>query len=350
MCVCASDERRWRHVLPPCTVDLLELTITLTVPVLKEAPVTDSVLGKRPESVAAVANGHGESPTWDVNLAVPDNSDLAIRTRAQSAKRDELAAANPPKGVYLECSDGGTVDCTSKENQPFFSPPTKKLIKIDGEVAEALETAPRGTKVQFPGVSEYYNFLSGGSSPSSRAPMRADRTTNLDTITRPYERQLIAKLASTRGQITHGEMMRDALDVCGGDRTLAILTMHNFTKGMAGIERRQIKPDEIAPEMRDAYQQSTIDSIFNRIEGMTDDPSERYNKEGAIYHYYGAMFASAEAGPVGSLGVLAYNNLSLRPFGYGGESDRIKEAASKLGAQYWFALTPAEYPLPDLSF
>jgi hypothetical protein len=32
------------------------------------------------------------------------------------------------------------------------------------------------------------------------------------------------------------------------------------------------------------------------MEGFSDQPSELYNKEGAIYHFYGAIFAAAWLG------------------------------------------------------
>jgi hypothetical protein len=149
-----------------------------------------------------------------------------------------------------------------------------------------------------------------------------------ETTSRPYEKKLIEKLTSRGGEISHSELMSTSLEVCGQDTQLAILTLANFTKNMAAIERRQIDRSEIDPQLQDAYAQGKIDALFHRIQGFADDPSEKYNKEGAIYHFYGAMLAGSQWGNVSSPLVWLDNFLQDGS----SESDRIKDAAGMMGA------------------
>ncbi|MDQ5968227.1 MAG: hypothetical protein QG625_4384 [Cyanobacteriota bacterium erpe_2018_sw_39hr_WHONDRS-SW48-000098_B_bin.30] len=285
-----------------------------------------------------------------VNLADPSEQRLYERIQAQSALRNELSKTNST--VFITCADGAAADCESGKAGRWFSPATKKERQIANEVSQAFDGSNPKTKLDWgPGYVPLYNFLHGGSSPTSRASLRADRTGYWDTVTRPTEIKLVDALSQSTGEIKHKDLVKEALRASDNDRELAMLTLANFTKSMAGIERRQIAPESIAPELKETYTQPKIDSIFNRLEGLADNPNEKYNKESAVYHFYGAMWAASKIGPGSSLGVWAYNNLNLRPLGYGGSSDRISESFSRLGAQFWWGKTIREqseltWPLP----
>jgi len=276
-----------------------------------------------------------------VDLANPDEQRLLERTRAQTTLRNELSKTNST--VFIICADGAPADCESGKAGRWFSPATNKERQIAKEVSQAFEGSNPKTKLDWgPGYVPLYNFLHGGSSPTSKASLRADRTGYWDTVTRPQEIKLVDALSKSTGEIKHSDLVKEALKASDNDRELAMLTLANFTKSMAGIERRQIAPESIAPELKETYTQPKIDSIFNRLEGLADNPREKYNKESAVYHFYGAMWAASKIGPGSSLGVWAYNNLNLRPLGYGGSSDRISDSFSKLGAQFWWGKTLKE--------
>jgi hypothetical protein len=277
-----------------------------------------------------------------VDLCSAADSNLCRRIEKQSRLRDEKSEKEST--VYLICADGGTGGCIEPPmGGNWLSPATAKEEKIIAELDAVLRAGNPQTKMDpGPGIVSLYKFLHGGSSPTSRAPMRADRQLFWEKATRPFEIKLVESLARSTGPLHHSEMMQTALRVCENDRQMAILTMANFTKNMAAIERRQVSPEAIAPELKATYEKTRIDALFNRIEGFADDPTEKYNKESAIYHFYGAMFAATKLGPGASLGVFAYNNLNLRPLGYGGRSDRIIDSASRYGAQFWWGMTPSE--------
>jgi hypothetical protein len=266
---------------------------------------------------------------------------LEERIRLQSALRDELALKTST--VYIECADGKAIDCGEGVNNSWVNKPTSKQAKISDEVSRVLEHGSMQTSLNFVGPNRLFDFLSGSKAPSAKAPMRQDRIMYWETVTRPFESRLIQSLSITHGVITNAEMMQAALAVTDNDRILAILIMANFTKNMAAIERRQIAPESIDASVRNAYAKPVIDRIFNRIEGLSDDPSEKYNKEGAIYHFYGAMFAASQIGPFASAAVFAYNHINTRWFGVQGSRDRVKDENSTLGVQFWWGLSLNEW-------
>jgi hypothetical protein len=291
----------------------------------------DAPIEKNNESVSA-----GKS-TPIVDLCDSGNSQICQRIRQQSGLRDKLAKNF--SAALTNCADGKSVDCGVPTPYAGSIVPTHKQMQI----ADQLDTILQSGKLQTSlgsgeGLIGLFEFLTGGHSPTSKAPMRADRTMYWETVSRPYEKQLVDSLTNSNGVITNAQMMQTALNESGNDRALAILTVANFTKNMAAIERRQVSPELIAPDLRHTYTKTKIDSLFNRIEGFADDPRERYNKEGSIYHFYGAMFAASQLGEVASLGVLAYNTGKK----FEGRADHIKDAASTLGAQFWWGRTPTE--------
>ncbi len=101
---------------------------------------------------------------------------------------------------------------------------------------------------------------------------------------------------------------------------------------MASIERRQVQDSQIDPSLQDVYKQKTIDSIFHRLEGFTDNPSEKYNKEGAIYHFYAGALLSSQWGPISNL-IVGWGNHGKQ------QTDRIKNGAGFVGVDagltYW---------------
>jgi hypothetical protein len=147
--------------------------------------------------------------------------------------------------------------------------------------------------------------------------------------------------------------MKTAMSICGNDLPLAMLTLANFTKNMAAEERRQVSsqckkncteiasarvdngsqttyvPKKIDASLKSTYVPEKIDRIFQRIEGFSDSANEKYNKEGALYHFYGAMFAASRWGPV-VVEIVDTDNASLR---HQKRTDRIKDAAGLAGAK-----------------
>jgi hypothetical protein len=158
-----------------------------------------------------------------------------------------------------------------------------------------------------------------------------------ETVTRPFEKELVGRLMHSTGQITHADLMKQSLEICQNDQELALLTLANFSKNMAAIERRQVWPETISPELKDSYSEQNIDSIFARIEGFADDGKQKYNKEGAIYHFYGAMYAASR------IGEAAFSMAGLENVMFG--HDRIEGAAAYQGAMVGDATSLMSSPL-----
>jgi hypothetical protein len=91
----------------------------------------------------------------------------------------------------------------------------------------------------------------------------------------------------------------------------------------------EISAEKVDISLQSTYRPEKIDKIFQRIEGFSDSPSEKYNKEGALYHFYGAMFAASQWGTI-AVDLVAGDNQALR---HRQRTDRIKEAAGLAGAK-----------------
>ncbi len=277
-----------------------------------------------------------------VDLCDPASNELCRKMNEQNRQRNRLQASSQKiDGVYLVCSDSG--DCEEGGNssrQWNISSATHKLERITADVAQVLSSGDAKTSLKggWSTTIPLCNHLSAWT-PSYAPPMsRRETTSYWAKESRPYEKLLISQLAASRGEITHTTLVSAALKVCRNDTLLALLTLANFTKNMAAIERRQIKPSQIEPSLKTAYDQQTIDSIFHRIEGIADNSSEKYNKEGAIYHFYAACFLASKWGPIASVGV-ATDNFMLA--GGHAKDDRIKDAAGRLGVKCWLSVADA---------
>lgn len=171
-----------------------------------------------------------------------------------------------------------------------------------------------------------------GSSQTYDPPMLAKSTGFWNVASRGAEKTLVKNLLESRGEISLADLSRSALSACNGDSQLALLTLANFTKNMASIERRQVKPEQIAEDLRSTYSQSSIDLLFHRIQGMgVSKDRDYYNKEGALYHYFGAMLAGSQWGRV-TEELVATDNSNLRNSDKG-RTDFIKDQAGLSGAR-----------------
>jgi len=270
-----------------------------------------------------------------IDLTDPVNTDTYLKITSQSQLRDRLSNT---RSAVLECSDNfdgilGSCQIPPRNSKDHvFSTrvgdhmpawPTHVESQVASDVVEKMfagnpNTTLNGWKLQrdiWAGL--YLNKDTAG------APMRQDSQLYSETVTQPFEKQLVSRLMHGTDKITNADLMQQSLQVCGNDRELAILTLANFSKNMAAIERRQIFPELISPTLKGVYTEPIIDSIFQRMEGLADTPSQRYNKEGAIYHFYGAMYAASQVGDA-ALPMAALENIM---FGH----DRIEDAAAYLG-------------------
>jgi hypothetical protein len=240
--------------------------------------------------------------------------------------RDDLHAQAPDDehAAVIICSDNAA--CVRQPNHWDAwggLEPTHKLQDVATSVSEQLLKANPTTSLPQDvfHLSRLLDVL-GTETQSWDAPMLTKSDSYWETASRPYEKQLIEALRKTSGEITHADLMKLALKVSNNDGPLALLTLANFTKNMAAIERRQVEPGQITPELRDSYNKADIDLIFNRIAGFADSPDEKYNKEGAIYHFYGSALAGyAVGGPLTRWAVESY-----------ADSDRIENYAGIAGA------------------
>lgn len=293
-----------------------------------------------------------------VDLCDPTNSSICAKWQQQFQMRDKLSTAYKPPGrwmqnlewltpdvsptngrgvVYLHCADGNPTNCTDelKWSGPWGTT-TNRLQKIANDVGKVVQSGSTETQLRHRwGDSLALIHVISDNKQTDEPPMLSGAGWYWETASRPHEKALINELSGTREfTIPHASMMKTALKVTGNDTEMAILTVANFTKNMAGIERRQIDPAQIDPTLRGVYEQKNIDSLFARLEGFTDDPNEQYNREGSIYHFYGAMLAGSQLGWVADGGVLL-DNVLLESGGI----DRIKAAAGRVGAStgraYW---------------
>jgi hypothetical protein len=267
-----------------------------------------------------------------VDLSSKTSAEFWQKMHQQDRLRDAVRAANPKMtSVYLECSEAGA--CRIDGGQTLGTPATRKEQRITAQVEAVVRTGSFKTSLrQTLDKEASLAFSLGDTQQTYDAPLLKEHNNQYwEAVSRPYEIQLIKDLAASNGTITHAALMKTALQVCNNDSQLAFLTLANFTKNIAGIERRQINPDQIDPSLRASYSTGTIDSIFHRIEGFGDNPSEIYNKEGAIYHFYGALFAGSQWGSVTNM-IANVENIQqgINPTA---RTDRMKAAAGTLGAQ-----------------
>lgn len=270
------------------------------------------------------------------------STNTAIREmniRNQNNKRDDLAKAAMSKGpaslpyaVYLICTDDGA--CGTGEKGP--RPTAKKSQALEAAASEVSVALSKGHSDSNP--ADLWGNLSLALSLTNQTyegPMRKEATSDWETTTRPYERDLVQRLLANSRPISLGELTKEALDVCGNDRQKAILTLANFSKNMAAVERRQFySSDQVAPELRSTYSNENVDNIFHRIQKLTDDPhNDYYNKEGAIYHFFGALLAGSKLGEVATSQVKNDNNqLSWLDIGRP-STDAVKDQAGLEGAK-----------------
>ncbi len=283
--------------------------------------------------------------------------DLADKTsRAITRMRDKLHDSGLHT-VYLECSDAHPDDCVEGKGQTGASKSTAKLSAIEGSVTDIFAKGSMQTTLETGPLRQFeLAQVLSGKRQSDVPPMAKSNTTYWETVTRPYEKQLVDELSGHSGPISQADLAQAALKVAGNDNQLAIATLANFTKNMASIERRQIAPDQIDPSVQSAYTKEKIDPIFERMEGFADDPNEKYNKEGTIYHFYGAMLAASQWGGISEYMVNLYNDPKfawIRRDAVGktepSRNDAIKNAAGLAGARIGASLgrhdnTPS---LPD---
>jgi len=290
----------------------------------------------------SVRSSSGEATTVHPSL---DMSDPAVnkvfkQLADENAYRDQLAQTLAKasdnfysRTVYLDCSDDGLCHVAKGGMSDSNSGSTHTVDRIAEEVGNVLNGgSPRTSlKHSFWKNIALVNHLDGQSQ-TFDPPMMEHNTGYWSTKSRPYETKLIDALSKSKGEITFGQLTQDALGICNGDKQLTILTLANFSKNMAAIERRQIKPSDIASGLKSDYTEVKIDAIFHRLEPLTDSRENQYNKEGAVYHLFGAMLAGSQWGQVAEAFVDG-DNSSLSTAGPDSRTDKIKDAAGLNGAK-----------------
>jgi hypothetical protein len=305
----------------------------------------------------------GSKPDWSASLSDRGFNDLWRGMTNQDCLRDSIAqkqliesagrhgAIEPLRlpNVDLVCSDNGA--CAPGGIWHLSSTPTQKLLEAANGVEKALGTAnfqhnPDSPLKEPSAIEKYADYifpvgLMGVLGQRTfNAPFKEGSTSVWETASRPYEAKLINELTSTSGPISLQALTEAAVKVSGNDGQMALLTLANFTKNMAAIERRQVSPPEIDPSVRQSYDKHVIDGLFHRIQGLADTPTEKYNKEGAIYHFFGALLASSQLGQGVTQHAVSVNNFYNK---LPGVSDRIEEAAGTLGARIRLPLSsPAD--------
>ena len=149
-------------------------------------------------------------------------------------------------------------------------------------------------------------------------------------VTRPYEQRLMKDLQADQGPISHKTLVERAMYICNNDKYLATLTLANFTKNLASVERGQAPvTDNPRPDMGypfDTFSKKQSDNIFNRLERFDQNSPDKMSKTdvaGTLYHFYGGILASS-AGLGG--GVHLENGV------FGWNRDPRKREAGSLGA------------------
>jgi hypothetical protein len=272
-------------------------------------------------------------------MADPGVSRRAKNMADESVLRGSLEARNLlqwdayRRTVYLNCTDESICKEAEMGMSGAYSGPLNHIARINDEVKEALSAGRKETSLQ----TSYWKQLTLGKHLSSDsqtfdAPMLSRQTGYWDSVSRPYEKRLLQDLSKAEDTLTYGQLAKHALSVCGGDTMLAVITLANFSKNLAAVERRQVNLQAIDKEMRDVYSIQNVDRLFHRLEGFADSPRQSYNKEGAIYHYFGALMAGAMWGHLASH-LVGADNSGLASNGNGtSRTDSIKDNAGLKGA------------------
>ncbi len=149
-------------------------------------------------------------------------------------------------------------------------------------------------------------------------------------VTRPYEQRLMKDLQADQGPISHKTLVERAMYICNNDKYLTTLTLANFTKNIASVERGQAPvTDRPRPDMGypfDTFSKQQSDNVFNRLERFDQNSPDKMSKTdvaGTLYHFYGGILASS-AGLGG--GVHLENGV------FGWNRDPRKREAGSLGA------------------
>ncbi len=170
-----------------------------------------------------------------VDMADPANT----KSLQQSHLRDKLGKQHG--AVILFCPDSDLSKCTDvkPKAQAHYSP--AKLTHIASELNKVMSSGDCHSKLRS-GFHLYMQLIDvlGGACQTFKPPMLESSKSYWETVTRPCEKRLVESLSASSGSITHDTMMKKALSICSNDLPLAIITLANFTKNMAAIERRQI--------------------------------------------------------------------------------------------------------------
>ncbi|MDP3509079.1 MAG: hypothetical protein Q8T09_13980 [Candidatus Melainabacteria bacterium] len=150
-------------------------------------------------------------------------------------------------------------------------------------------------------------------------------------VTRPYEQKLMKDLQADQGAISQKTLVERAMFVCNNDKYLATLTLANFTKNIASVERGQAPvTDSPRPDMGypfDTFSKKQSDNVFNRLEKFDEGAKNKLSKvdsAGTLYHFYGGILASSAG-----LGFEVHGENAI----FGWSRDPIKREAGSLGDQ-----------------
>ncbi len=139
------------------------------------------------------------------------------KMRAQDRLRDSIKESRI--SAYLECSESGDCQTGVPVNvRPVLTAGLKHAF--DG-VNEAIRSGDLNSSLS---SGSNWSFELTLEQPTSKPPMLTGSNMFWETKSRPYEKQLVQELAATSGKITHYELMRTALKLCGNDTQLALLT------------------------------------------------------------------------------------------------------------------------------
>lgn len=150
-------------------------------------------------------------------------------------------------------------------------------------------------------------------------------------VTIPYEQKLMKDLLADQGPISQKELVERAMTICNNDKYLATLTLANFTKNIASVERGQAPVTDVPrPDMGypfDTFSRKQSDNVFDRLEKF-DEVASAKNKlskidaAGTLYHFYGGILASSAG-----LGFEVHGENAI----FGWKRDPIKREAGSLG-------------------
>ncbi|CAN5725092.1 hypothetical protein BH10CYA1_BH10CYA1_48590 [soil metagenome] len=172
--------------------------------------------------------------------------------------------------------------------------------------------------------------LGGYLGKNTDVPPMFDDTVESAKVTRPYEQRLMRDLNSTKDPISQASLVARAMQICGDDKLLTALTLANFTKNIASVERSQAPLTDIPRTNMgypfDTYSRQQSNDVFKRLERFDAGAPKQLSKEdatGALYHFYGAVLATAAG-----LGAEVHGENAI----FGWQRDPIKREAGPLGA------------------